>query len=240
MSAERLLDDQLTNLIEQIDVVGDAAAANAVLHGFTKSCGFERFAYICSSGRDLTGLTDYPPEWRQIYVARNFKAVDPVMRMGRQNMGPFAWKGNERYLNGLTDEIFFREAAGFGIRSGFSMPIPAGYGRFAMLTLASDNIEAATGVAVGNEVLAATAVAFIHLSLTRLDGDTGNRDEIRLTGREATCLSWASFGKKAPEIATLVGISENTVRFYLVQARDKLGAGNVSHAIRLAVERGLI
>ncbi|MCG8273945.1 autoinducer binding domain-containing protein [Aquamicrobium sp. NLF2-7] len=240
MGAERWIDDQLAKLIEQIDVVNDTDAANVVLHGFARSCGFQRFAYICADGDELVGLTDYPPDWREVYVERNFKAVDPVMRMARQSLNPFAWGGNNERLNGLGEADFFREAERHGICSGFSMPIPAGYGRLAMLSLASADPEASAGVAVHNPVLAATAVAFVHLGLLRSAKNSSNRDRPRLTGREAICLMWSSRGKTAAEIATVVGISEITVRFHLNQARDRLGAGNVSHAIRLAVERGLI
>jgi LuxR family transcriptional regulator, activator of conjugal transfer of Ti plasmids len=42
------------------------------------------------------------------------------------------------------------------------------------------------------------------------------------------------------ETASMLGIAENTVRFYLVQARDKLGASNITHAVRIAVEHDLI
>jgi LuxR family transcriptional regulator, activator of conjugal transfer of Ti plasmids len=42
------------------------------------------------------------------------------------------------------------------------------------------------------------------------------------------------------ETAKMLGIAENTVRFYLVQVRDKLGASNITHAVCIAVEYDLI
>lgn len=42
------------------------------------------------------------------------------------------------------------------------------------------------------------------------------------------------------ETADLLGIAERSVRFYLEAARDKLGARNITHAVRMAVEQGLI
>lgn len=240
MCAEIVLDPNLTRLIEQIDVVSDRDSAQTVLHGFTQSCGFHHFAYICTGGNESTALSNYPVPWRQIYIARNLKAIDPVMRMARQSMKPFGWAAGGKPLNGFENEEFFLEAAHHGIGSGFSMPIPAGYGRMAMLTIASGDREASDGVVVRNPVLAATAVSFVHTSLLRAGYATSDEAPSRLTGREATCLNWASFGKKAPDIADLVGISVNTVHFHLGQACTRLGATNVAHAIRIAVERGLI
>lgn len=240
MNAETLLDPYLARLIEQIDVVSDIDSAQTVLHAFARSCGFQHFAHICTGGNELIGLTNYPQNWKHSYVARNLKTIDPVMRIARLNMQPFRWAAGRKPFNGLEDEKFFQEAAQHGIRSGFSMPIPAGYGRLAMLTIASDDCQAASGVAVRNPVVAATAVSFVHLGLLRASYATSDKDSSRLTGREATCLTWASFGKKAPDIAELVGISVNTVHFHLGQACDRLGATNVAHAIRLAVKHNLI
>ena len=64
--------------------------------------------------------------------------------------------------------------------------------------------------------------------------------DVDLTPRETLCLTWASHGKAMKGTAEILGISERSVRFYLDAAREKLGAGNVAHAVRIAVERGLI
>ena len=239
MGEPRWLDDNLTKLIEQFEVIKDADAAQVVLHGFARSCGFQRFAYICVDGDELVGQTNYPADWKAIYQEHNFKTMDPVMRIARLHLKPFAW-GGTMGVNGNADVDFFRQAQRHGISSGFSIPIPAGFGRLAMLSLASDDPEASKGVSVRNPILAATAVAFVHLGLLQSARETAEADGPWLTGREALCLMWSSRGKTGPEIVALLGISESTVRFHLNQARDRLGAGNISHAIRLAVERGLI
>lgn len=109
-----------------------------------------------------------------------------------------------------------------------------------MLTLASNEPAAARRVEIENPVRAATAVSFVHLNLMRLSRDYQVDAPPVLSGRQSTCLAWASFGKTTPEIASLLGIKPNTVRFYLVEARDRLGAANITHAVRIAVERGLI
>lgn len=41
-------------------------------------------------------------------------------------------------------------------------------------------------------------------------------------------------------IADLLGIKPRTVQFYLGNARDKLGAGNLQQAVRIAMEKKLI
>lgn len=61
-----------------------------------------------------------------------------------------------------------------------------------------------------------------------------------LSTREVECLSWVSVGKTAWETATIMGISQRTVEFHLVNAMRKLSASNKVHAVVIAVREGLI
>lgn len=61
-----------------------------------------------------------------------------------------------------------------------------------------------------------------------------------LTDREVQILRLVAEGKKIREIAQSVRLAERTVKHYLELTRQKLGAENSSHAVALAVQRGLI
>lgn len=65
-------------------------------------------------------------------------------------------------------------------------------------------------------------------------------DEIRLTERERSALSWVAEGKSDWEISVILGVSETTVRFHVDNARKKLGAVTRAQAVaRLAAARML-
>lgn len=223
-----------------MDVRRDRTGIHQALERFARSSGFERFAYVCSGGSGTTGMSNYDRRWQARYLERNLNSVDPVVRRARQLLQPFGWSRKDQRFGAPVFRSFFDEAESFGIRSGVSMPIPASYGRFAMLTLASEAPEAALQVHIESSVRAATAVTFVHLNLARLSRQDEHDHQPLLSGRQTTCLTWASFGKTASEIAAILGIKENTARFYLVEARDRLGAANITHAVRIAVERALI
>ncbi|MCU0855274.1 MAG: helix-turn-helix transcriptional regulator, partial [Rhodobacteraceae bacterium] len=53
-------------------------------------------------------------------------------------------------------------------------------------------------------------------------------------------LSLLSLGQSRAEVADTLQISENTLRAYIDSARHKLGAMNVTHAVALALARGVI
>lgn len=93
-------------------------------------------------------------------------AIDPVVTIAERAMHPFRWSQIESA--GSTPETvrFFGDAAAFGIRSGVSIPMRGGFGRTALLTLASD--RPGTDAEVRNVVHAITAVAFVHVHLNRL------------------------------------------------------------------------
>ena len=64
--------------------------------------------------------------------------------------------------------------------------------------------------------------------------------DIKLSRREIECLSWAAAGKTFGEIATILALSERTIKFYLDVARIKLRATNVTQAVSKAVAMNVI
>ncbi|MEZ5669035.1 MAG: helix-turn-helix transcriptional regulator [Alphaproteobacteria bacterium] len=54
-----------------------------------------------------------------------------------------------------------------------------------------------------------------------------------LSAREAECLRWAGEGKTNAEIAIILAISENTVRYHFKNIFGKLGATSRAQAVSL-------
>jgi len=61
-----------------------------------------------------------------------------------------------------------------------------------------------------------------------------------LPHRQALALSLAAAGLRDAQIGDEMGITLDTVRNHLVKARRRLGARNTTHAVALALTRGLI
>lgn len=61
-----------------------------------------------------------------------------------------------------------------------------------------------------------------------------------LTKREQTILDMLAQGLRNREISDRLDITERTVKFHVSSLFIKLGAGNRTEAVRLALERGLL
>ena len=61
-----------------------------------------------------------------------------------------------------------------------------------------------------------------------------------LSERERECLFWVSEGKTTDEVATILGVSPNTVNSYVTNAIQKLSAANRPAAIATAIRSGII
>ncbi len=89
-------------------------------------------------------------------------------------------------------------------------------------------------------VTAAASVAFVHSRLGQATGDTSLASGIRLSPREAECLRWFAEGMSMPDIALMLGIAYRSVRSYLDEATQKLGASNTRQAASIAIRLRLI
>jgi DNA-binding NarL/FixJ family response regulator len=61
-----------------------------------------------------------------------------------------------------------------------------------------------------------------------------------LSERECQVLKLVSSGKNNKAVAEALGIAESTVKFHINNILDKLGASDRTHAVMLALKRGLI
>ena len=68
----------------------------------------------------------------------------------------------------------------------------------------------------------------------------GMHKQVKLTKRERECLEWASQGKTSFEIATILGLSENTINNYIASIVRKMGASNRLHMVGIALRENYI
>jgi LuxR family quorum sensing-dependent transcriptional regulator len=181
----------------------------------------------------LVLLDSWPSGWMERYSSRNYFEVDPVGQNVLATSSPFLW-GDAPYRREKTlSRQMMGEAAEFGLRDGFCVPIHGATGWQSAFSFAHDRqVDASPGALAIAHLLALTTYGRLRI----LHGE--ELPVGRLTPREREVLVWAAAGKSAWETSALLGISEATVITHLDHIRRKLNAANTTHAVVVALQVG--
>ena len=177
-------------------------------------------------------ISTYPSPWTDHYLRNSYQIVDPVVREALRTPEPFRWGADYRPKPTLkAQQQLFDEAAQFGIRIGFTVPIHDGHGPVAAMTFATDERRPLFENRIDSSARVLQLMAmYFHAHVRRKLASGRSVDGVRLSVREFECLQWASQGKSAWEIGNILGISRNTVASYLANAKEKLGVRTVIQA----------
>jgi len=186
--------------------------------------------------KDHVILCDWPIEWLDRYVARNYVESDPVVHHMKHLQAPFQW--HDASWDSKRDRgtaMMMGDAAEFKLRDGLAFPLVTLEGAIVMVSLGGERTE-----------LSAEQFGMISLVATYAIGraiqlrSKPTIDHIELTARETECLKWAAMGKSEWEISQILKISEHTSEKHLLNAKNKLGAVNRVQAVAEAIRRGYI
>jgi LuxR family transcriptional activator of conjugal transfer of Ti plasmids len=222
--------------IDGLAASGDAESLRKVLAEASTALDLGCFAYLSlpsPKGGAPELISTYPVKWTDHYLRQSYERLDPVIIEARATPEPFEW-GHE--LSGLRlsklQYELLDEAAQFGIRCGFTVPIHDPRGPIAAVTFAADERRATFQRCIEQHrhVLQLMAMYFHAHARRRL---TPNRvvDGVALSPRELECLEWAAQGKSAWEIGRLLNISRRTAAFHLDNAKTKLGVRTICQAV---------
>lgn len=235
------MDGQLQSLIDALDVATDERMIRAAMHSYCVGCGFERFAFLVTTAADISTVNNYPTEFQELYLANRYSRIDPVVSQAKREMRVFSWSSEKWPSRGISKEEkeFYARAMDHGIRAGTTIPVRGSYESTLLLTFATSQAKADISP-LGDAARAQQAALIMHYQLRALSGTVHPQTQLRLSSREAMCLRWAAKGKRMHEIAILTNVQQRTVQHYLDNARRKLDAVNVTHAVSVAKDLGLI
>lgn len=200
----------------------------------TKEAGFWR-----REASSLVAVT-YTPDWGDRYVEADYARIDPVLEFARQSFAPVDWK----HLSWDTKKRrqFLREAVDFGIgNQGYTIPVRGPEGQLALFTLnksCSDDEWKSFLDSYRHDFLVISH--FFHQKVLEIEQIFGATPTPTLSNRERDVLTYLCVGKNRAQIAHDMQISENTLRVYIDSARHKLGALNITHAVAISINRGLV
>ena len=215
---------------------GDVDSLRTVLAEAGAALDLGCFAYLLLSSRKGGSpelISTYPVRWTDHYLRQNYERLDPVIIDALAMSEPFEWgyefsgKRLSKPQHGLLDE-----AAQFGIRCGFTVPIHDGRGPVAAVTFAADERRPQFERCIEHHrhVLQLMAMYF-HAHARRRLSVHHVVDGVALSPREFECLEWATRGKSAWEMGQILSISRRTASFHLENAKAKLGVHSICQAV---------
>jgi DNA-binding CsgD family transcriptional regulator len=223
---------QTTKSIEELQVwaheLRDALGVTHVVYHTVKQNG------------ENVGAFTYDLDWVREYIEKDYKAIDPVVLAAVRRFHPIDWKSLD--WSHASARALIRRAVDAGVgNQGWSIPLWGPNGEFAMFSVnqkASDDEWAAISRKRAKDFL--VIAHLVHQQAKRILQKEVEEPTRELSPREREALTLLSIGQSRAEVADSLKISENTLRAYIDSARHKLGAMNVTHAVALAMARGVI
>ncbi|WP_109116970.1 LuxR family transcriptional regulator [Azospirillum sp. TSO22-1] len=207
----------------------------------------ESYAYL-SVGIGANGVRspfligNYDSDWTEYYIRNKLDMIDPVIETSIKSCLPFFWGVPEVvYASRPEQEVLFRQAASFGIRHGWTVPIHDCNGRIGTINICSSKEFVQFKEHIENlEMMLHVMSIHFHASVRKGELANTKRSSIDLTIREKQCLEWAAKGKSRTDIAEIIGLSPRTVKFHIENAQKKFGVFSTRQAALQAALAGLI
>lgn len=229
------------DFLARIETTNTLDGVQELVTSLRDQLGVEHAIYhvVGDTGREYGALT-YEPAWVRHYIESRYYRVDPVVCQSFLSTRPLNW--NTLDWKSAAARRLIGEAVSEGVgKQGYSVPIRGVNGQHALFSVTSYDRETSWdsfGAAeLHNLVLAGQ---YIHQRTAEIMGTDHPGPRPDLSPRERDVLAYLSIGHSRGAAAETLGISEHTLRAYLDAARLKLGALNTTHAVALAITRGLI
>ncbi|PWI34767.1 hypothetical protein DI392_00335 [Vibrio albus] len=208
--------------------------------------GYDRITYSLVTDHPSLDLpkqhglvTSYPDDWMKYYNEHDYMNVDPVVQKVLTSKAPFFWSDlvNDK---GLTPKsrLLMNQAAESGLNSGIAFSLQGEPGEVVGMGVARSDLYKDTR---DYDFLAKVYLLGTYFHETYRDMLMKEKNNVpSVTEREKDILYWGAEGKTDPEIALILGISVNTVRFHWKSIFTKLNARGRSYAITKSIRLGII
>lgn len=179
----------------------------------------------------------FPPRWVALYNGGALRKIDPipdtVMKVGRI----MSWREAVRQTE-VTDEeeCLIRQARANGLGQGIGFPLwgPNQRDAYAAIGFSGDDLT-------DDECLLMVEQMVLQAAHQKICEIIPISEELpTLSKRECEILGWVGRGKSNTDIATILGLSPETIRTYLSRVYTKLGSRDRVGATVRALKLGLI
>lgn len=239
---------QVAAWLEAMASVNTLPAFEEALDRRIRDLGFRYFVYQgCfpgAAGGERVRADTTPEAWRQHCASQGSDRLWDLLCGRALRTAPILWSR----LRPVHPELFAK-AREFGLADGVTQPVHGPGGEWSSISFIGDH----DGPRFERKLLARLPYCQLLASLAHdaaariassrsavADGRQPAPSDTGLSERESTCLGLAASGKTVLQISAILPISARTVNYHLTNARRKLRAGSLRHAVTKATSLGLI
>ncbi len=236
----------MKKLEEYVELINSARTPAEAFERFCAAMqehGYDRVAYSLVTDHPSLDLprqhglaTSYPEDWMKHYRERNYMEMDPVVERVLNSRMPFFWSELTADPQLPTPSLqLMREAEEAGIRNGIGISLCGQTGEIVGVGLARSD----AGEDRDYDFLAGAYLLSVvfHETFRQM---LSQASKPAITPREKEVLCWAAEGKTDDEIASILNVSANTVRFHWKNIFAKLNARGRIYAVTKAIRLQLI
>ncbi|MCW8966551.1 MAG: LuxR family transcriptional regulator [Candidatus Pacearchaeota archaeon] len=232
----------ITQCSAKIEQISDTAALKKCLNGITEKLGYEHYLMFLHvphhvKDADYIVVSNRSKQWVDNYINGQIYAVDPLVRHSRNNSLPTFW--NDHHEEMLEVEMAKKYADdGRPATCGMMLPVKSklvSYGMIVLNGYMKDDTHDDASLAEGFYL-----AAKIKHKLDDLIRSSKLIDEIILSEKEKTLLLWTYQGLTGDESAKRMGLSVETIYWYMKNIKAKLGTKNVQQSLAMAISIGIL
>lgn len=240
--------------IDESRRVANPEALHDLMLGISREMGFDFFAlahhvdlkpFGTLDTHLVTGeffaMSNYPQAWVDQFVSGEIVNFDPILLASQRTNVGFGWDQIGEIINVTpAHRMVLERARGLGIGDGFTVPanVP---GEFS----GSCNFAVSPGCSApkANFAMAQLVGSFAFQSARKLVLRMRSRSEgppVQLTDRQIECIVLVARGKTDWEIGRILGISEETVKQHIADARARYDVTKRVQVVMRALFDGLV
>lgn len=233
----------LNELIDRVREIHSPRQLSDGLDKLVRSSGFHTFTHVGLRGlsyQEETApyVTSVRADWETHYRNRQLEQRDPAIHRCLTGTTPVNF--SDFHFSNLPSEQqqMMGEARDFRMEKGVCIPVHGPNNSLSILAVFHDGSDQTFADAARSIPFLALAAMHVHEQLLKL-GSAPVPPPTTLTPREIECLLWSAEGKTAWEISRIIGVSERTVKFHIMNVMKKLGVHSRTHAVARAISLGL-
>jgi DNA-binding CsgD family transcriptional regulator len=219
--------DQLVERLRSSAEVGDVTRGLRAISEYVGAEGYLLARHELNSDNGLDNVIS--SDWPFDLVRR--RGAELIMRLSRTTE-------LEKCLSVLHPSFAFlseeTDVVGGVSREYCTIIFSAGRNRYCLMFICPAD------VILSQDRLRETGLLASYFSSVLFQDESKTTRDMDLTDRELECLYWIAEGKTSDEIATIIGISKNTINNYITSVMRKTATRTRSEAIAYAVRHNLV